>query len=365
MVNIKAILAGAVQMGASDIHLAQDSPPFFRIRGDLKRVDTPALTAEDIEAVLAKTFPEWLRPSLETDRGCDFAYEHPNIGRFRGTAFYTDEKVALSFRLIPLEAPSFDTLGMPEILKTIALYPRGMVLVTGITGCGKSTTLAAMIDHLNRVDARRVITIEDPVEFRYKNRKCMISQREVGNDVGSFSLALRQALRSDPDVILVGEMRDAETIQIAIKSAETGHLVFSTLHTTGAIHTIERIIGHFDQREHALLIEQLSLNLRATLTQRLVKTIDAKNRCAAVEILIVNQVVAKLLNENRIADIQGVIASRDDGMQTMDQALADLVKQRRTSIEEASRFCVDYYALRRYVSGAGSSGDRGGILTGA
>ncbi len=361
-INFKALFGGAVQNNASDIHIMEASQPYFRIRGDLKRVETQPFTHQDMHAVLKEIMPDHLRHELEESRGVDCSYQLENIARFRVVVYYQDGKLCATLRHIPVKIPTIDELMMPEVLKTIAKSHRGMVLVTGITGSGKSTTLAAMINELNSTESRRLITIEDPIEYRYTTKKCVISQREIGSDVRDFGTALRQALRADPDVILVGEMRDQETIRIAIKAAETGHLLMSTLHTTGAVHTIQRIIGYFGHEEHDLLREQLGLNLKAVVTQRLVKTADGKGRCATQEILVVTSVGAKLITEDRAPDLAGVMQSREDGMQTMDQGLADLVRAKRVTLEEASKYCNDYYALKRFIAGIQSSGDKGSIL---
>ncbi|MBI5153633.1 PilT/PilU family type 4a pilus ATPase [Candidatus Poribacteria bacterium] len=362
MINFKALFAGAVQNNASDIHIMEGIQPFFRIRGDLKKVETPPLTHKDMHEVLREIMPDHLRHELEDKRGVDCSYQLENMARFRVVVYYQDGKLCATLRNIPVAIPSLDDLQMPAVLKKISLYHRGMVLVTGITGSGKSTTLAALINELNSTEARRIITIEDPIEYRYTNKKCVLSQREVGRDVNNFTIALCQALRADPDVILVGEMRDVETIRIAIKAAETGHLLYSTLHTTGATHTIQRIVGNFDHNEHQLLREQLSLNLRAVITQRLLKTADGKGRCAAQEILIITGVGGKLIVEDRASDLPGVMGSREEGMQTMDQGLADLVRSKRVTMDEATKYCNDFYALKRFIAGIQSSGDRGGIV---
>jgi len=362
--DFKKLFQGAVQNNASDIHIMEGSSPFFRIRGDLKRVESAPLTHKDMHLLLREIMPDHLRHTLEDHRGVDCGYQLGNTARFRVVVYYQDGKLCATLRHIPIKIPTLDDLKMPDNLKEIAMYHRGMVLVTGITGSGKSTTLASMINHLNNQEARRVITAEDPIEFRYESRKCVISQREVGTDVRDFNMALRQAMRADPDVILIGEMRDQETIRISIKAAETGHLLFSTLHTTGAVHTLQRIIGFFDQVEHQLIREQLSINLRAVITQRLMKSTDAIGRCAAQEILIVTSTAAKLIRDDRAPDLTGIMGSGEEGMQTMDQALAILVREKRVTMDEATRFCNDYYALRRFVQGIKSSGDAGGIIGG-
>jgi len=362
--NYAALFVGAVQNGASDIHAMEGSQPFFRVRGDLKRVETPPLTTEDMTQMLKVIMPEHLKSDLEKDYGVDFSYQHENIARFRVVAYYQDGKLCITMRNIPMKIPTIDEMHLPEVLKKIATVHRGMVLVTGVTGSGKSTTLASMINHLNTTEARRIITIEDPIEFKYSTIKSVISQREVGRDVGDFASALRQAMRADPDVILVGEMRDQETIRIAIKAAETGHLVFSTLHTKGAVHTIQRIMGYFELREHDILRDQLALNLVSAITQRLVKTADGKGRRAAMEIMYVNGIIRKLIMDDRVLEINGVMVGRDEGMRIMDQSLADLVKDKAITMDEASKYCDDFYALRRYVQGVSSSMDRGGIIGG-
>jgi len=361
LVNLKSLLKGAVKLRASDIHLIEGVKPYLRITGDLRRVDAPKLTANDMSKVLRTILPEHLNDVLQRERGVDFSYQLEEKARYRCIAFFQEDKISIAMRWIPYRVPTIDDLHMPEVIKRIALLQRGLVLVTGITGCGKSTTLAAMINHLNLHEARRVITVEDPIEYKFKNVKSIISQREIGKDVADFNTALRQSLRSDPDVIMIGEMRDVETIRVAIKAAETGHLVISTLHTTGALHTVQRIIGHFPEEEHELLREQLSLNLKATVTQRLVKTADGNGRIAAMEIMLVNSVVAKLIKDNRVPDIFGIIRGREDDMQTIDQALADLVRDKIITFEDGKKACDDFYAYKRFIAGMAASGDRGAI----
>jgi twitching motility protein PilT len=365
LINLRQLLLGGINLDASDIHLIEGVQPYLRIRGDLKRVGSHPLTQEDMDGILKTLMPEYLKEKLDHERGADFAYQLEDKARYRCVAFYQDSKLALALRWIPAKIPNMDDLEFPEVLKTIAMYQRGMVLVTGITGCGKSTTLASMLNHLNMLEARRIITIEDPIEYKFSNQRSIISQREVGIDVPDFVIALRQSLRSDPDVIMIGEMRDVETIRTAIKAAETGHLVFSTLHTTNALHTVQRIIGHFPEQEHDLLREQLALNLKATITQRLVRRSDKPGRIAAMEIMLVNSVVAKLINDNRVPDIFGIIRSRVDGMQTMDQGLADLVRVKKMTFEEGKKACDDFYAYKRFIAGMASSGDAGAIIANA
>jgi len=360
--NFEALLLGAKKVKASDIHLMEESAPFFRINGDLKKVDVPPLSKKEMQDILHKMMPHHLMRELESQRGCDFSYQLGNEIRFRCVAFYSTGRLGIVMRLIPLIVPTIEQLQLPEVLKNIARNPRGMVLLTGMTGSGKSTTLAAMLDYVNDIESARIITIEDPIEYVYTNKKSVISQREIGKDIPDFNVGLRQAMRMDPDIILVGEMRDAETIRVAIKAAETGHLVFSTLHTTSAVHTVQRIIGYFPENEHDLLREQLSLNLKASITQRLVKRADGSGRIAALEIMVVNSTIAKLIRENRIPDIFSVIKGRDDGMQTFDQALADLVRANVITFDEGAAYCEDFFAYKRFVAGIVSTGDKGAII---
>ncbi len=360
--DIDSLLLNAKKFKASDVHLIEDQPPYFRIAGDMKKVNVPSVSGDDFTEMLNRMMPTHLHREYESQRGADFGYQVGTDIRVRVVCYYEMGKRGLVMRLIPLEIPTIEDLELPDVIKTIAQNSRGMVLLTGMTGSGKSTTLAAMIDYINNTDSIRIVTIEDPVEYVYTSKKAIISQREVGKDVPDFNVALRQAMRMDPDIILVGEMRDAETIRVAIKAAETGHLVMSTLHTTSAVHTVQRIFGYFDRSEHALLSEQLSLNLKASITQRLVKRADGNGRVAVQEIMVVNATIAKLIAEDRIPDIFGVIKGRDDGMQTFDQALADLVRANKITFDEGALYCEDFFAYKRFIAGIASTGDRGGII---
>lgn len=360
--NFENLLLGAKKVKCSDIHMMENQPPFFRINGDIKKIEAPPLLHEDLQAILKKMMPHHLQRELESQRGCDFSYQLGNEIRFRCVAFYSFGHLGVVMRLIPMSIPTIEQLELPEVVRTIAQNPRGMILLTGMTGSGKTTTLAAMIDYINTTESTRIITIEDPVEYVYGPKKSVISQREVGKDVPDFNVALRQAMRMDPDIILVGEMRDAETIRVAIKAAETGHLVLSTLHTTSAVHTVQRVIGYFPETEHDLLREQLSINLKASITQRLVKRVDGTGRLAAMEVMVVNATISKLIRENRISDIFGVIKGREDGMSTFDQALADLARAQRITFDEGGLYCEDFYAYRRFFQGISSTGDRGAII---
>jgi len=363
MLEFEQLVLGAYRVKASDIHLAPDNPPVLRVNGDLRRANGAAPTGEEIEAIIAEILPKRLKERLRELRGASFSCHLKDIGRLRCAAYHVNGQLALTMRVIPLEIPTLDQLGLPGVLKEIAALRRGMALVTGAAGCGKSTTLAAMINHLNTTEARRALTLEDPIEFRAPSKRCLITQREVGSDVPDFAEGLRQALRMDPDVILVGEMRDAETIRMALKAAETGHSVFSTLHTTSVVETLERIVGYFQGAEREAARHELALNLAACVAQRLVKAVGGRSRRAALEIVRVNATVAKLIRENCFADIFLAARSREDGMQTMDQALADLVAEKAVAFEEASAHCEDLHAFRRCVQDREATGETGAILS--
>lgn len=362
--EISQLIEGAVKLNASDLHLMEGSPPYFRIDGILVSVKHPPVTHDEMLDCMKSIVPERLKYKLEQKRGVDVGYQHQDIVRCRVIAFFERQRIRIAMRLIPLRVPTIEQLDLPAILEKIADFPRGMVLVTGPTGCGKSTTLAAIIDYINGAKKISITTVEDPIEFVHQNKKGIVSQREVGDDVEDFNTGLIQALRQDPDVILLGEMRDVDTMRTAIRAAETGHLVFSTLHTTNAIHTIERIIANFPETEHDLIREQLSSNLKAVITQNLVKRIEGKGRIAALEIMIITDMVAKLIRENRLGDIYGIMKSGQEGMQIFDQALASLVQEKKIPEEEGLFYARDPFAYRRLIKGVQSSSDRGGIIAG-
>lgn len=363
-VDISALIEGAAQLKVSDIHLMEDCPPYFRIDGDLLPLKHPPVTHDEMLLVLDQILPERLRERLQTHRAADVGYQHKDLVRCRLVVYYERHRLRMVFRLITLQIPTLDELRLPEVLKRIAGLYRGLVLVTGPTGSGKSTTLAAVIDHINATDKVSITTIEDPIEYVHRNKTAVVTQREVGDDVIDFNAGLVQALRQDPDVILVGEMRDTDTMRTAIKAAETGHYVLSTLHTTNAIQTIERVIGTFPQAERDLVREQLAGNLKASISQTLLKRASGKGRAAALEILIITDMVAKLISDNRLRDIYGLMQGGEEGMQTRDQALAKLVREDVVALEEAAACAIDVYALKRYVKGVASSNDRGGIISG-
>lgn len=352
----------AYARNASDIHLVQDNPIHLRIDGVMRPVKDSNPSREELEAFLAEIGTPQVEEDMRTKRGTDFSWQPDEKMRFRVAAYYERDCLRLVLRLIKSEISTIDDLELPDIVKTIAGWKRGLVLVTGATGSGKSTTLAAIINQINETERRCIITIEDPIETIHPNKSSVISQREVGRDVQSFGEGLVQALRQDPDVILIGEMRDPETIITALRGAETGHYVFSTMHTTDALHTIERILSEFPETEREMLRQQLANNLRATITQRLVRRTGGKGRAAALEILIVNGIVQKLMLENKIAEIGTVMRGRRDGMILFDQHLADLVREKKIDFDEALNHVEDEFSFKRYVEGRLTSMDSGGII---
>ena len=327
-------------------------------------VQAPPLNHDDLVGYLKSMMARSLETKFESDRGIDFAYHYGEKARYRVNAYYERSRMKIVMRSISTTVPTLEQLELPGTLKNLAMLNRGMVLVTGATGSGKSTTMAGMMEFINQNVSRCVVTIEDPIEFLYENDKCIITQREVGVDVVDFNSGLIQALRQDPDVILIGEMRDIEAMRVSVTAAETGHLLFSTLHTTNAVQTVERIIGTFPEEERDMIREQLAFNLKGAIAQRLVRRAGNRGRIAGMEILIVNTTIEKLIYENRIRDIAGIITSREDGMRTFDQSLSDLVRAEKIDMKEAERHCDDVFAVRRFVRGIKSTGEGGGIIAG-
>jgi twitching motility protein PilT len=335
MIDISKLLTFAVQQGASDCHISAGEPPMVRMHGDLKKLDYPALSQDETHALIYDMMSDVQRKNFEEHRECDFSFDLGDIARFRVNVFVQGRGLGAVFRTIPTEILPLEKLGMPPILRQICDREKGLVLVTGPTGSGKSTTLAAMIDYLNNTYEGHILTIEDPVEFVHKSKKCLVNQRELGVHTLSFANALRAALREDPDIILVGEMRDLETIQLALTAAETGHLVFATLHTSSAPKTVDRIIDAFPPNQQAQVRAQLSETLEAVLTQTLLKK-KAGGRVAAVEIMMGTTAVRNLIREGKLHQIPGVMqASQKDGMQTMDMALLDLANRGVVTKSEA------------------------------
>ncbi len=334
--QIDELLKLMVDKGASDLHLKVPSPPVLRIDGALiPQEDWPPVTPKDVEMVFEQVTNQTQKETFLREMELDFAYSLPGLARFRVNALKQRGTWGLAFRLVPFVILSIDELGLPRIFKELVLKPRGLILVTGPTGSGKSTTLAAMINHLNESKKQNVITIEDPIEFLYRDKSCIIAQRDLGDDTKSFATALVHALRHDPDVIVVGEMRDLETISTAIRAAETGHLVLATLHTTDASQTIDRIIEIFPPSQQQQMRLQLSQVLEAVLSQTLLPRIGG-GRIAAFEIMIATLAVRNLIREGKTFELPNVMQlSGKDGMQTLNQALTDLVKKDIVTEEEA------------------------------
>jgi twitching motility protein PilT len=327
-VDISELLAFAVKNKASDLHLSSGLPPMIRVSGDIRRINLPALEHKDVHRMVYDIMNDSQRKVYEEKLEIDFSFEIPSLARFRVNAFNQQYGAGAVFRTIPSKVLTLDELNCPPIFKEIANQPRGIVLVTGPTGSGKSTTLAAMMDYVNENEYAHILTVEDPIEFVHQSKKCLINQREVGPHTLSFANALRSALREDPDVILVGELRDLETISLALTAAETGHLVFGTLHTSSAAKTIDRVVDVFPAAEKEMVRSMLSESLRAVISQTLLKTKDGNGRVAAHEIMIGTPAIRNLIRENKVAQMYSAIQTGGNiGMQTLDQNLQDLVKR--------------------------------------
>jgi len=341
-VDITDLLVLTKERKASDLHLAAGAPPTLRINGKLVRVNRAVLSREDLHTMLYDILTDEQKARFEATHDLDFSLELAGVGRFRVNAFAQRHGEGIVMRLIPSSVRSLDDLGMPTILKDLTMKERGLVLVTGPTGSGKSTTLAAMVDHINGHRETHIITIEDPIEFVHEPKRCNINQREVGPHTQSFAAALRSALREDPDVILVGEMRDLETIAQGITAAETGHLVLSTLHTNSAPQTINRIVDVFPPHQQDQVRAQLAEALLAVVAQTLIPALEGVGRVAAVEVMVATPAVRNLIRENKVHQLPSAIQTgAKDGMQSLDQHLKTLVKQRRISREEALKRALE------------------------
>nr|WP_217345949.1 type IV pilus twitching motility protein PilT [Noviherbaspirillum sp. L7-7A]MBV0880305.1 type IV pilus twitching motility protein PilT [Noviherbaspirillum sp. L7-7A] len=326
--DISELLAFSVKNKASDLHLSAGLPPMIRVHGDVRRINLPPLEHKDVHGMIYDIMNDGQRKAYEENLEIDFSFAIPGLARFRVNAYNQDRGAAAVLRTIPSTILSLEQLNAPRIFAELALKPRGLVLVTGPTGSGKSTTLAAMVNHVNENEYAHILTIEDPIEFVHESRKCLINQREVGVHTHSFNAALRSALREDPDVVLVGELRDLETIRLALSAAETGHLVFGTLHTSSAAKTIDRIIDVFPGDEKEMVRAMLSESLQAVISQTLLKTKDGNGRVAAHEIMLGTPAIRNLIREAKIAQMYSAIQTGANlGMQTLDSCLTDLVRR--------------------------------------
>jgi len=334
--DIAELLAFSVKNKASDLHLSAGLPPMIRVHGDVRRINVPPLEHKDVHGMTYDIMNDSQRKVYEETLECDFSFEIPNLARFRVNAFNQNRGAGAVFRTIPSKVLSLEDLNAPKVFIDIANQPRGLVLVTGPTGSGKSTTIAAMVNHVNETEYGHILTVEDPIEFVHESKKCLMNQREVGPHTLSFANALRSALREDPDIILVGEMRDLTTISLAMTAAETGHLVFGTLHTSSAAKTVDRIIDVFPAAEKEMIRAMLSESLRAVISQTLCKTKDGTGRVAAHEIMVGTPAIRNLIREAKVAQMYSAIQTGGAlGMQTLDQNLQDLVKRNLISMPEA------------------------------
>jgi twitching motility protein PilT len=356
-IPVAELLDVVLERGASDLHLTVGAPPTIRLHGDLERLEEyPIMTPRALQGMIYAILPQKMRERLEQELELDMSYALPGRARFRVNVYFQRDSLGAAFRLIPYEIKTIDHLGLPTVVGDLARFPRGFVVVTGPTGSGKSTTLAGMVDIVNKERAAHIMTVEDPIEFLHKHERCIVNQREVGADTHSFSQALKHVLRQDPDVILVGEMRDLETIATAITAAETGHLVFATLHTQDAPQTIDRIIDVFPPHQQQQVRVQLATTLQGVVTQQLLQTADGQSRVVSCEVLICTPAVRNLIREGKVHQIYSIMqAGGRFGMQTMDQSLANLVKAGHITQQLAYERCHDPEELNRLIGGAGAT----------
>jgi twitching motility protein PilT len=337
--DISELLAFSVKNKASDLHLSSGLPPMIRVHGDVRRINLPPLDHTEVHAMVYDIMNDSQRKLFDEHLECDFSFDLPGLARFRVNAFNQDRGAAAVLRTIPSRVLSLEELQAPRVFADFSTRPRGLVLVTGPTGSGKSTTLAAMVDHVNNTLYGHILTIEDPIEFVHEPRKCVINQREVGPHTLSFSNALRSALREDPDVVLVGELRDLETIRLALTAAETGHLVFGTLHTSSAAKTIDRVVDVFPGAEKEMVRAMLSESLVAVISQALLKLKDGSGRVAVHEIMVGTPAIRNLIRENKVAQMYSMIQTGSQyGMQTLDQSLLELVRRNVIAVSEARTY---------------------------
>jgi twitching motility protein PilT len=352
MAKIDSLFRMMRQQGASDLHISSGAPPIFRLNGEMEKLNYPPLSDQQARALLFEILSDDQQAAFETHRDLDFAYALEDVARFRGNILETHRGIAAVFRIIPTKILTADQLGLPEGVRKLTMLKKGLVLVTGPTGSGKSTTLAAMIDLINKTRREHILTLEDPLEFIHENQNSLVNQRQIGKHSQSFANALRAALREDPDVILVGEMRDLETISLAMTAAETGHLVFGTLHTNSSPKTIDRIIDAFPKDAQEQVRTMLGESLKGVICQQLLKRADGKGRVVALEILVCNAAVANLIREGKTFQIPSIMqTARGEGMQLMDQHLMDLLKARHIGGEEAYRCALDKKTFEQFLPG--------------
>ncbi len=353
MAKLDAFFKLMVEQGASDLHLTSGSQPILRVGGELQRIKYQPLESDELKKMLYEITAEHKIKEFEETGDVDFAYEIPGLSRYRANFFVQTYGVAAVFRQIPDTILTTEQLGLPPVLNKLPMLPKGLVLVTGPTGSGKSTTLAALVDYANAQRKDHILTIEDPVEFVHKSKSCVVNHREVGTHTQSFSAALRAALREDPDIILVGEMRDLETISLATEAASTGHLVFGTVHTQSAAKTVDRIIDVFPHEQQEQIRATLADSLQAIVSQTLFKRRDTKGRCAALEILIVTPAVRNLIRDNKTFQIPTILQTgKKYGMQSLDDGIMDLLNKRRISPEDAYLHCLDKERFRPFIAHA-------------
>ena len=348
--TIDDLLKQTVDRKGSDLHLAVGMAPCIRINGDLTPVDAPVLKQQDVEFMILSVIKDYQKEKLDQDLELDFSYAISGCARFRGNVMFQRGTLAAVFRAVPFMIPEFDKLGLPDDVRRLCDLPRGLVLVTGPTGSGKSTTLAAMIDLVNNTRASNIVTVEDPIEFLHKHKKSSVRQREIGTDTLSFASALRHVLRHDPDIIMIGEMRDQESIGIALTAAETGHLVLSTLHTQTAPLTISRIIDSFSDDKRLQVRQQLANSLKAVISQQLIPTSDGKGRVAAIEYMVDTPAIRSLIREGKEHQLYSAIQTgQKEGMLTMDQALIKLYNASRITRSSVLEYCVDKNEVERLM----------------